>query len=100
MTDWRDLDEWDKTPFYFDAEGNRLQSPEKNKVRYTCRVEIEDDVLLPLSDEESKYLKRIIVKVSSKRASIDFSDEAEPGNYRSFSSLSVLTESDRSFGRL
>ena len=94
MAAWEDLDQWDSKPFYYDAEGNKLDTQEGNKVRYTCRVEIEDRVLLP-PDQENRYIKRVVVKVSSKRGgTIDFSENAPPKEYRAFAGLSVQTEND------
>ena len=95
MAEWEEVDDWDAKPYYYDAEGNKLDSQEPGKVRYTCRVEIEDGFALPLADE-SRYVKRIVVKVSSKRGgSIDFSENAPRKEYRSFAGLSVKTESDQ-----
>ena len=94
MADWNDLDEWDSKPFYYDAEGNKLETREGNKVRYTCRVEIEDRLVIP-PQHENNYIKRVVVKVSSKRGgSIDFSENAPPKEYRSFAGLSVMTVND------
>lgn len=99
MADWQDVDKWDSKPYYYDVEGNKLDSPEAGIVKYTCRVEIRRDFSLPLADE-NRYLKGITVKVASKRGNIDFSDNAPVKEYRQFSGVSVMTESDREFDRL
>ena len=94
MASWDDLDQWDSKPYYYDGEGNKLDSKEGGKVRYTCRVEIESNLVLP-NRQQNRYLKRIIVKVSNKRGgSIDFSENAPPKEYRAFAGLSVQTEND------
>ena len=100
MADWEDIDSWDSKPYYYDIEGNKLDSPEDGLVKYTCRVEIRNDVSLPLVDQENRYLKNITVKVASKQGNIDFSDNAPKKEYRQFSGLSVMTESDQEFDRL
>jgi uncharacterized protein (TIGR02598 family) len=95
MAEWEEVEDWDNKPYYFDPEGNRLDNPEAGKVRYTCQVEVENDFSLPLA-KQNRYVKRVTVKVSSKRGGgIDFSDNAPRKEYRSFSGLSVKTESDQ-----
>ena len=47
MADWEDLDQWDSKPYYYDPEGNKIENQADGDVRYTCRVEIEDDLFIP-----------------------------------------------------
>ena len=95
LTEWKEIDKWAaEGPYYYDLEGNLLRSADQTKAVYTCKVGVEDAPALPNVREPNEYLKRVTVKVSSKRGSIDFSDNAPRGEYRQFSSVSVLTRSD------
>jgi uncharacterized protein (TIGR02598 family) len=97
MTDWDDIDtKWNQSDYYFDGEGNKL-IVQDNKVRYTCRIEIGDEPFnLPAVPLGTEYMKRITVKVSNKRGGgIDFSDNATKKDYRSFSSVNVMTGATR-----
>ena len=101
MTEWDDLDEWDDGALYYDNEGSLLETPEKNKIRYTCRVEIDDEFQLPGTGAVNDLVRNITIKISSKRGgTIDFSDTAPTSEYRSFSTVSVMTQSVQSFEAL
>ena len=97
MTDWGDLQHWNQE-LYFDGEGNRLKTNEVLNVRYTCKVEIgRDEYTLPDHKPEYEFVRRVVVKIANKRGggSIDWSDEAPRGEYSSFSTLNVMTDSTK-----
>ena len=76
-----------------------MESNEPGKTRYTAQVEIEDVFALPFISP-NPYCKRVTVKISNKRGSIDFSEEAPRKEYRQFFGISVMTQSDNDFSRL
>jgi len=96
LTQWQEIDKWETDgPYFYDLEGNRLDSSEQSKVIYTCKVIVDEAAPLPKVKDPNPYLKRVTVKVSNKRGVINWTKNAPRDEYRQFSSLSVQTRSDQ-----
>ena len=94
VSDFNSIEEWASSDIYYDRDGIQLEDNDPLLQKYTARVEIENGVTLPNKIKENDYCKRITVKISSKRGSVDFTDEAPLNEYRQFSTVSVMTEND------
>jgi len=96
MTEWKELRDWEtEGPYYYDREGNKLETAEDPARLYTCVVELENAPTLPGSRHRNEYLQRIVVKVTHlRRGTAVFSDDQAGKSYQQFPGYAVKLHSD------